>query len=119
MRDLNNLTGLLAGNKLDGHFVLADARRAQPEVAAVLSGGDVTMTVATTEPGLVVYTADKFPKSKGGLSGRQYGPRAGICLECQTWPDAPNQPGFPPAFLRPGETYRQETVYRLRRRKER
>ena len=105
----------IADATLDGHFVLADARRPAPEIAAVLSGGDVEMTVLTTEPGLVVYTADKFPATSGGLSGRRFGPRAGLCLECQLWPDAPNQPGFPSAVLRPGESYRQDTIYRFRR----
>lgn len=100
---------------LDGHFVLADARRPAPTPAAVLTGAGVEMTVETTEPGLVVYTADKFADTPGGLSSRRYGPRAGICLECQLWPDAPNQPGFPSAILRPGEPYRQETRYRLKR----
>lgn len=100
---------------LDGHFVLADARRPTPEPAATLVGGDVQMTVETTEPGLVVYTADKFPETPGGLSDRPYGPRAGLCLECQLWPDAPNHRNFPSAFLRPGEIYRQDTIYRLKR----
>ncbi len=101
--------------ELDGHFVLASLRREEPAFAATLSGGGVEMSIATTEPGLVVYTADKFPITNRGLHPHPYGSRAGICLECQLWPDAPNQPGFPSAFLSPGETYLQETRYRLRR----
>ncbi|MFN7053197.1 MAG: galactose mutarotase, partial [Gemmobacter sp.] len=50
-----------------------------------------------------------------GLGGRRYGPHAGIALETQGWPDAPNRPDFPPAILRPGETYRHEAVYRFER----
>lgn len=101
--------------ELDDHFVLADDRRTVPKLAAVLVGGDVEMTVKTTEPGLVVYTADKFPKTSGGLLARPYGSRVGICLESQQWPDAPNQPGFPSAVLRPGQVYQQKTIYQLRR----
>lgn len=100
---------------LDGHFVLADTRRDLPARAAVLRGGDVEMTVETTEPGLVVYTADKFPVTSGGLASGPYGPRAGICLEGQVWPDAPNQPGFPTADLMPGDTYFQETKCQLKK----
>lgn len=99
---------------LDDHFVLADERRPEPTLAAVLTGEDVEMSVKTTEPGLVVYTADKFPKTLGGLRTQPYGPRAGICLESQLWPDAPNQPGFPSAYLRPGQTYEQKTVYQFK-----
>ncbi len=100
--------------QLDGHFVLARTRRAEPAFVATLSGGGVEMDVATTEPGLVVYTADKFPVTNGGLLPHPYGSRAGICLECQLWPDAPNQPGFPSAYLAPDEPYCQETRYRFR-----
>jgi aldose 1-epimerase len=42
-----------------------------------------------------------------------YGPRAGLCLETQHFPDSPNQPGFPSTVLRPGEVYRSATVYRF------
>lgn len=104
----------IGNTMLDDHFILADDRRAEPELAATLTGGGVEMTVKTTEPGLVVYTADKFPLTSGGLSAWPYGPRAGLCLECQLWPDAPNQPGFPSANLKPGQTYRQRTTYRVR-----
>ena len=99
--------------RLDGHFVLHGARQTNPRHAATLIGGGVAMTVSTTEPGLVVYTADKFSITSGGLASRPYGPRAGICLECQLWPDAPNHAGFPSATLRPGDVYRQETTYRF------
>ena len=102
--------------ELDDHFVLADSRQTEPKLAAILAGGGIEMTVKTTEPGLVVYTADKFPVTSSGLAARPYGPRAGICLESQLWPDAPNQPGFPSAALRPGQVYRQMTIYELRQR---
>ncbi|MFY8145157.1 MAG: galactose mutarotase, partial [Rhodobacter sp.] len=42
-------------------------------------------------------------------SGHPYGPFAGLALEAQRWPDAPNQPGFPQVTLDPGKTYRQVT----------
>lgn len=106
----------IGNTMLDGHFVLADARSTKPTLAATLSGGDLEMKVKTTEPGLVVYTADKFPNSSGGLASQPYGPRAGLCLECQLWPDAPNQPSFPSAILRPGQIYKQQTIYQIKRR---
>lgn len=100
--------------KLDDHFVLTNDRQTEPSLAAILTGGGLEMAVKTTEPGLVAYTADKFPETSGGLSPHPYGPRSGLCLECQLWPDAPNHPGFPSAFLMPGQTYRQKTTYQLK-----
>ncbi|MFC9955659.1 galactose-1-epimerase, partial [Streptomyces prasinus] len=61
------------------------------------------LTVATTEPGMQLYTADHI--------GEPFAPGAGIALETQHFPDSPNRPGFPSTVLRPGETFRSETVY--------
>ncbi|MFF1303420.1 aldose epimerase family protein [Streptomyces sp. NPDC058307] len=61
------------------------------------------LTVATTEPGLQLYTADHLTEP--------FAPGDGIALETQHFPDSPNRPEFPSTVLRPGETYRSETVY--------
>ena len=58
-----------------------------------------------------VYGGFKLKPTVPGLSGKLYGPYAGLCLETQIWPDAINHPGFPNAVLRPGEVLRQETDY--------
>jgi len=36
-----------------------------------------------------------------------YGRFAGLAIEPQNYPDAPNHAGFPNAVLRPGEEYRR------------
>jgi aldose 1-epimerase len=100
--------GALAGTALDRNFCLATVPRAAPEPAAVLEAGGVRLEVATTEPGLQVYTGDK-------LDVPPFGHRGGLCLEAQAWPDAPNRPDFPSARLDPGEVYRQRTVWQLSR----
>ena len=62
------------------------------------------LELTTTEPGVQLYTADHFseallaPFSKVIKNG-------GIALEPQTYPNAINEPAFPSALLRPGETY--------------
>jgi aldose 1-epimerase len=99
----------------DHNFCLYPAPRALTDVAS-LTGGQVRLTLATTEPGLQVYDGRAlntwaFP----GHSGHPYGPFAGLALEAQRWPDAPNHPGFPPVTLDPGETYRQVTQWRFDR----
>jgi aldose 1-epimerase len=100
---------------IDHNLCLAPARRA-PSLAARLEGASgVTLEIRTTEPGLQVYTAARLSVPVPGLGGRRYGPFAGVALEPQVWPDSPNHPGFPQAILRPGETYRQRTEYRLTR----
>lgn len=72
------------------------------------------LEVLTTEPGIQFYSGNFLDGSFGGKSGRTYQRRAGICLETEHFPDAPNQPVFPSTILRPGETYRSTTVYRFK-----
>lgn len=99
----------------DHNFCLSSERVAKRKVATVKSSvSGVTMDVSTTEPGVQFYSAFKLNVPVEGLSGHQYGPFAGLCLETQVWPDAVNHPCFPNAILNPGETLRQETDYIFR-----
>jgi aldose 1-epimerase len=71
-----------------------------------------TLTVHTTEPGVQLYTGNFLD---GTLSGRT-GPlvrHAGLCLETEAFPDAPNRPDFPSTLLVPGRTYATTTVWEL------
>ena len=52
----------------------------------------------------------EFSPGKDGLA---YPHRTALCLETEGFPDAPNQPDFPSAVLRPGETYEHKMVYRF------
>jgi galactose mutarotase-like enzyme len=42
-----------------------------------------------------------------------YGPRAGLCLEAENFPDAPNHPNFPKSRLDPGQAYSSRVVYKF------
>ncbi|MEM7644373.1 MAG: aldose epimerase family protein [Pseudomonadota bacterium] len=97
---------------LDHNLCLSDGRVALRPVAVLRSeASGVAMEIATTEPGLQVYDGAKLDVQVPGLAGRRYGAYAGVALEPQIWPDAPNQNGFPDAVLRPGETYHQITTF--------
>ncbi|MFW2587006.1 aldose epimerase family protein [Sagittula sp. SSi028] len=77
-------------------------------------GGQVTLRVSSTQTGVQVYNAAHLQATGlSGLDGRRYGPRAGLALETQCWPDSPNQTGFPDAILRPDDRYHQITEYRV------
>ncbi len=103
----------LAGMALDHNFCLSDHRRARRTVARLRSTiSGLGLQMETTEPGLQVYTANHLPKPDvRGLGGRYYGRHAGIALEAQIWPDAPNQHHFPSAILPANEVYHQQTRY--------
>lgn len=93
------------GGGYDHNFVLDKGVTEGAEVVAELwePGSGRMLSVATTEPGMQLYTADH-------LEG-PFGPGDGVALETQRFPDAPNRPRFPSAVLRPGGVYRSETVY--------
>ena len=104
------------GDVVDHNFCLADLR-GPLRTACVLAGPDgITMTVETTEPGLQVYDARHLPRpGVPGHDGRAYGPRAGLAIEAQVWPDAPNHPDFPSVRLDPGEVRQQVTRFSFAR----
>ena len=68
------------------------------------------MRVYTTEPCIQLYTGN-FLTGMGGKDGQNYPRRSGFCLEAQHAPDSPNQRAFPSVILRPGQTYRQTTIF--------
>ncbi|MDC7339170.1 aldose epimerase family protein [Streptomyces lydicus] len=101
------------GDAYDHNFALDGGVTEEPRVVAELfdpRSGRV-LELATTEPGLQLYTAGHLDGSLTGTSGVPYGPAAGLALETQHFPDSPNRPEFPGTVLRPGETYRSTTVY--------
>lgn len=71
------------------------------------------MEVHTTQPGVQLYTANYLDGSLTGKRGLVYRRQAAFCLETQHFPDSVNKPNFPSTILRPGETYRQTTVYKF------
>lgn len=98
----------------DHNFILKERDDGKLATAAILIHPDSgrTLTVVTTEPGLQFYSGN-FLDKLAGKDGKIYRHRSGLCLEAQTFPDSPNQKAFPSPVLRPGETYRQTTIYRF------
>jgi aldose 1-epimerase len=71
------------------------------------------LEVLSTAPGLQFYSGNSLDGSLRGKDGRSYGFRAGLCLEPQGFPDAPNQPTFPSVSLAPGDVYRSTIIHRF------
>ncbi|RRD01994.1 aldose epimerase family protein [Prevotella sp. OH937_COT-195] len=71
-----------------------------------------TMEVYTTEPGMQMYS-DNDECCCNGKTGETFPRRSAICFEAQHFPDSPNRPYFPSVVLRPGQQYKQKTIYRF------
>jgi len=101
---------VIAAKGLDHTFVLTGKGL---KTAATLSdpSSGRRLTVRTTEPGLVVYTAGGFNGSLIGADGRPLGAGAGVALEAQHFPDSPNHADWPSTELKPGQTFRATTIF--------
>jgi aldose 1-epimerase len=98
----------------DHGWALRGGVTAAPRRAAVLShaASGRTLTIETTEPSLQFYTAEHFNGREAG-SGGPLVKRGGAAFETQHFADSPNHPAFPSTELRPGDTFRSETVWRF------
>jgi aldose 1-epimerase len=114
-RELRAIDGVPM-TRFDNNYCIARERGSLREVATLLSPtSGISMTIWTTEPGLQFYDGSKIDLPVSGLEGIRYGPRAGLCLEPQIWPDSPNRAGFPSAMLMPEDLYYQETRFQFAR----
>ena len=103
----------LGENGLDHNLIFSDYNRrlqTQGQLVDPISGR--TLTLATSEPAIQIYTANHFD----GIVGKEnsiYAQHAGLCLETQHYPDSPNQPTFPSTLLKPEEIFESTTVFQF------
>ena len=105
---------LTRGKGYDHNWVLTrdhDGLSLAAKVTEPLTGR--TMTIETTEPGIQFYSGNFLDGTLTGKGGRVYPHRGGFCLETQHFPDSPNHPNFPSTTLKPGDTYKTQTVFKF------
>jgi aldose 1-epimerase len=82
-----------------------------PVARLVHSESGRVLEVSTNESYFQFYSGCFLDGSLQGKSGMSYGPHAGICLECQGYPDAVNAPHMDDITLRAGDLRRRATAY--------
>jgi aldose 1-epimerase len=105
---------LVFGKGYDHNWVLktpAGTVRKAVDLYESISGR--AMEVFTDQPGVQFYSGNFLDGTAAGKNGIFYQHRSGLCLETQAFPDSPNKPQFPSTTLRPGQVYRQITIYRF------
>lgn len=104
------------GNGLDHNFCLDQFEPTQKKAIyaaqVVCTESGLSMQVSTSMPGLQVFTANHFADMPG-KEGAIYQAHQGVCFESQFYPDSPNQPDFPSAFLKAGEEFYSVTEYQI------
>ncbi len=97
----------------DHCFVLDGAEGTlRPAARLTHSGTGRVLEVETDRAGLQVYTSNSLNGSLIGHGGA-YRQTAGLALEAQAYPDAPNHPHFPSTILRPGERFTATIIHRF------
>ena len=87
---------------------------AAPAVMAYCRETGIALTVATTQPGVQLYTGNYLEDIPGpGKGGVRYLRRGGFALETQHYPCSPNYPSFPSTVVRAGEIYREATHFQV------
>lgn len=99
---------VLAGQVFD-HNLIPDAT---PFAKLQSPATGIGVEFSSTLPGVQLYTAD-FLSPRQGKGGVTYGPRHGICLEPQFFPDSPHFDRFPSPLLKAGEEYHHRISYRF------
>jgi aldose 1-epimerase len=109
-KDIGNVKG-----GFDHNWILNKKGNGLQEAATVYDPGSGRyMEVWTTQPGIQFYSGNFLNGNLQAAKGRRvYGAHAGLCLETQHYPDSPNEPSFPSTILKPGETYRETTIYKF------
>jgi aldose 1-epimerase len=102
------------GKGYDHNWVINNYDGAVREAATLFdSASGRFMEVWTDQPGLQFYSGNFLDGTIKGKKNTVYNHRTGLCLEAQHFPDSPNKPDFPSVVLRPGMTYKQETIYKF------
>ncbi len=109
----DNNEQLKNGKGYDHNFVLNQHDAKAPVAIVKGDKSGITMEVYTQEPGLQLYSGN-FMQSKNVMKGGKKDDfRTAFALETQHFPDSPNQPSFPSTVLKPGDTYRTQSIYKF------
>ena len=92
------------GDRRDGRY--DNTWVLERNVMVEAEGNLATLLVRTTEPGIQVYTGEF-------LSSKDASPFQGLALETGRYPDTPNRPDFPQAFIEKDKIFESITSYAL------
>ena len=69
------------------------------------------LKVTTTQPGVQIYTGNWLEGCPVGKKGRIYHDYDAVAIECQHFPDSPNEPEYPTTVLKAGKTFREAIIF--------
>ena len=101
------------GGGFDHNWVLNTERGTVKKIACLTDEKSKRMMEVYTDlPGVQFYSGNVLSGVQG-KGGATYNKRCGLCLETQYFPDAVHHANFETPFLKVGETYRTQTIYKF------
>lgn len=101
------------GKGYDACYIIDGYTEGQLQEAAELYSrkSGRTLKIATTQPGVQIYTGNWLEGCPTGKHGKKYHDYDAVAIECQHFPDSPNNPSYPTTVLEPGQVYKQAIIF--------
>ena len=109
----DNNEQLKNGKGYDHNFVLNKHEMSVPAAIVIGDKSGIKMEVFTEEPGIQFYSGNFMQGKNAMKGGKKDEYRTSFALETQHFPDSPNEPSFPSTLLKPGQTYKTESIYKF------
>ncbi|MGY4536220.1 aldose 1-epimerase [Mucilaginibacter sp. UYNi724] len=101
------------GKGYDHNFVLSKHDITTPIATVIGDKSGIKMEVFTEEPALQFYSGNFMQSQNAMKGGKKDEFRTSFAMETQHYPDSPNQPTFPSTELKPGQTYKTQSIYKF------
>lgn len=103
------------GNAISGlnHCYVLDKKAGKPDATLIDPFSGRMMEVFTSYPGILLYTGDYLSSNVPGHHLKNYKPLAGLCLECQYYPNSPHHPHFPSTVLEVVQEYEEYIIFKF------
>ncbi|GGH00765.1 galactose mutarotase [Mucilaginibacter phyllosphaerae] len=101
------------GNGYDHNYVLSKHDITTPVATVTGDKSGIRMQVFTEEPAMQFYSGNFMQSQNVMKGGKKDDFRTSFAMETQHYPDSPNQPTFPSTVLKPGETYKTQSIYKF------
>ncbi|MBL4675139.1 MAG: galactose mutarotase [Mucilaginibacter sp.] len=101
------------GKGYDHNFVLSKHDISTPIATVIGDKSGIKMEIFTEEPALQFYSGNFMQSQNVMKGGKKDEFRTSFAMETQHYPDSPNQPTFPSTELKPGQTYKTQSIYKF------
>lgn len=113
-KDINaDFTAIKYGKGFDHCFVVdGGVENRMNDVAELFSpDSGICLKVMSSQPGVQIYTGNWLTGCPEGKNKHIYNDYDGVAIECQHFPDSPNNPDFPTTELKPSEKFEQAIIF--------